>query len=35
MSLGLGFVLFSAIFSLAVYLVVDILYFIIDPRIGR
>lgn len=31
----LGFVLFSAVFSLAVYLLVDILYFIIDPRIGR
>lgn len=31
----LGFVLFSAVFSLAVYLLVDILYFFIDPRIGR
>jgi ABC-type dipeptide/oligopeptide/nickel transport system permease component len=31
----LGFVLFSAVFSLFVYLVVDILYFAIDPRIGR
>lgn len=31
----LGFVLFSAIFSLVVYLIVDILYVIIDPRIGR
>ncbi|MDO9710401.1 ABC transporter permease [Paracraurococcus lichenis] len=31
----LGFVLFSAVFSLAVYLLVDILYFLIDPRIGR
>ena len=30
----LGFVLFSAIFSLFVYLVVDIIYFTIDPRIG-
>jgi peptide/nickel transport system permease protein len=29
----LGFVLFSAIFSLAIYLVVDLLYFAIDPRI--
>jgi ABC-type dipeptide/oligopeptide/nickel transport system permease component len=31
----LGFVLFSAIFSLVVYLVVDIIYVAIDPRIGR
>jgi len=31
----LGFVLLSAIFSLFVYLAVDILYFAIDPRIGR
>jgi ABC-type dipeptide/oligopeptide/nickel transport system permease component len=31
----LGFVLFSAVFSLFVYLAVDILYFAIDPRIGR
>ena len=31
----LGFVLLSAIFSLFVYLVVDILYFAIDPRVGR
>ena len=31
----LGFVLFSAIFSLVVYLVVDLLYVAIDPRIGR
>ncbi|MBV9749545.1 MAG: ABC transporter permease, partial [Acetobacteraceae bacterium] len=31
----LGFVLFSAIFSLFVYLAVDIIYFAIDPRIGR
>jgi ABC-type dipeptide/oligopeptide/nickel transport system permease component len=31
----LGFVLFSAIFSLIVYLVVDIIYVAIDPRIGR
>lgn len=31
----LGFVLFSAIFSLFVYLTVDIIYFAIDPRIGR
>lgn len=29
----LGFVLFSAIVSLVVYLLVDIIYFIIDPRI--
>lgn len=31
----LGFVLFSAIFSLFVYLIVDIIYFMIDPRIGH
>jgi ABC-type dipeptide/oligopeptide/nickel transport system permease component len=31
----LGFVLFSAIFSLFVYLVVDLVYFMIDPRIGH
>jgi peptide/nickel transport system permease protein len=31
----LGFVLFSAIFSLVVYLVVDLIYFAIDPRIGH
>ncbi len=31
----LGFVLFSAVFSLFVYLVVDIIYFTIDPRIGH
>jgi peptide/nickel transport system permease protein len=31
----LGFVLFSAIFSLIVYLLVDLLYVAIDPRIGR
>ena len=30
----LGFVLFSAIFSLFVYLLVDIVYFLIDPRIS-
>ncbi len=31
----LGFVLFSAVFSLIVYLLVDLLYVAIDPRIGR
>jgi ABC-type dipeptide/oligopeptide/nickel transport system permease component len=31
----LGFVLFSAVFSLFVYLVVDVIYFTIDPRIGH
>ena len=31
----LGFVLFSAIFSLFVYLAVDLLYFAIDPRISH
>ncbi|WP_428490910.1 ABC transporter permease [Rhodopila sp.] len=31
----LGFVLFSAIFSLVVYLLVDLIYVAIDPRIGR
>lgn len=31
----LGFVLFSAIFSLVVYLAVDLIYFAIDPRIGH
>jgi ABC-type dipeptide/oligopeptide/nickel transport system permease component len=31
----LGFVLFSAIFSLFVYLIVDLIYFVIDPRIGH
>ncbi len=29
----LGFVLFSAIFSLVVYIVVDLIYFLLDPRI--
>ena len=29
----LGFVLFSAILSLVIYLVVDLIYFAIDPRI--
>ena len=29
----LGFVLFSAIFSLVIYLIVDLIYFAIDPRI--
>ena len=31
----LGFVLFSAIFSLLVYLLVDIIYFLVDPRISH
>lgn len=31
----LGFVVLSAIFSLVVYLVVDLIYLAIDPRIGR
>lgn len=31
----MGFVLFSAIFSLLVYLAVDLIYFAIDPRIGH
>lgn len=31
----LGFVLFSAIFSLFVYLIVDLIYFAIDPRLGH
>jgi peptide/nickel transport system permease protein len=31
----LGFVLFSAIFSLFVYLIVDLIYFAIDPRISH
>jgi ABC-type dipeptide/oligopeptide/nickel transport system permease component len=31
----LGFVIFSAIFSLFVYLVVDLIYFAIDPRISH
>jgi peptide/nickel transport system permease protein len=31
----LGFVLFSAIFSLFVYLAVDLIYLAIDPRIGH
>jgi ABC-type dipeptide/oligopeptide/nickel transport system permease component len=31
----LGFVLFSAIFSLFVYLAVDLIYFVIDPRLGH
>jgi ABC-type dipeptide/oligopeptide/nickel transport system permease component len=31
----LGFVLFSAIFSLFVYLAVDLIYFAIDPRISH
>jgi ABC-type dipeptide/oligopeptide/nickel transport system permease component len=31
----LGFVLFSAIFSLTVYLIVDLIYFAIDPRLSH
>jgi ABC-type dipeptide/oligopeptide/nickel transport system permease component len=31
----LGFVLFSAVFSLFVYLIVDLIYFAIDPRLSR
>lgn len=31
----LGFVLFSAIFSLIVYIVVDLIYFLLDPRISN
>lgn len=31
----LGFVLFSAIFSLFVYLIVDLIYFAIDPRLSH
>lgn len=31
----LGFIIFAAVFSLFVYLLVDIIYFLIDPRIGR
>lgn len=31
----LGFVLFSAVFSLFVYLIVDIIYFAIDPRLSH
>jgi ABC-type dipeptide/oligopeptide/nickel transport system permease component len=31
----LGFVLFSAIFSLLVYVVVDLIYFLVDPRISH
>ena len=31
----LGFVIFAAILSLIVYVLVDIAYFLIDPRIGR
>jgi peptide/nickel transport system permease protein len=31
----LGFVLFASVFSLCVYLLVDLVYFAIDPRIGR
>lgn len=30
----LGFVLFASIFSLLVYFIVDVLYFLIDPRAG-
>ena len=31
----LGFVLFSAIFSLIVYILVDLVYFLVDPRISN
>jgi ABC-type dipeptide/oligopeptide/nickel transport system permease component len=31
----LGFVLFSAIFSLIVYILVDLIYVLIDPRISH
>lgn len=31
----LGFVLFSAVFSLIVYVLVDLLYFLLDPRISH
>ncbi|WP_245453591.1 ABC transporter permease [Aminobacter sp. MSH1] len=31
----LGFVLFSAVFSLIIYLIVDLVDFVIDPRVGR
>jgi len=31
----LGFVLFSAIFSLLVYIAVDLIYFLVDPRISH
>ncbi len=31
----LGFVLFSAIFSLVIYLAVDLIYFALDPRVRR
>jgi peptide/nickel transport system permease protein len=31
----MGFVLFSAIFSLVVYIVVDLIYFLLDPRISN
>ena len=31
----LGFVLFSAIFSLIVYILVDLIYFLLDPRISN
>jgi len=29
----LGFVLFSAVLSLVIYLVVDLIYFALDPRL--